>query len=218
MRAAVSTIIAGLFLCLRVPGTATRSIHGPSDGVDQLILGGDAAGSWPGVFEPETGRTSEAEKSEVVKLQAFPEHQLRVTNTKSALCDTSIKQHSGYLDISDGRHLFYWFFEARRDPENAPLMLWLNGGPGCSSIASGLLFEHGPCFVAEGGNGTVHNPHAWNEFVNIIYLDEPIGTGYSYASDGSKHTGRPDRGCLCLLGHLPQETSAVCFCAVPSRR
>jgi len=46
--------------------------------------------------------------AEVVKLQAFPEHQLRVTNTKSALCDTSIKQHSGYLDISDGRHLFYW--------------------------------------------------------------------------------------------------------------
>ena len=64
-------------------------------------------------------------------------------------------------------------------------MLWLNGGPGCSSIASGLLFEHGPCAVKPGGNDTVHNPHSWNEHVNIIYLDEPIGTGYSYASDGS---------------------------------
>lgn len=78
------------------------------------------------------------------------------------------------------------FFEARSDPANAPLMLWLNGGPGCSSIGSGLLFENGPCHMSESGNETVHNPYSWNEHLNIIYLDEPIGTGFSYASDGSK--------------------------------
>lgn len=42
-------------------------------------------------------------------LASFPEHQLRVTNVESKLCDGSVKQHSGYLDISDGRHLFFWY-------------------------------------------------------------------------------------------------------------
>lgn len=77
------------------------------------------------------------------------------------------------------------FFEARNSPETAPLMLWLNGGPGGSSLAAGLLFENGPCTIAADGDGTVHNEFSWNEKVNIIYLDEPVGTGYSYASDDS---------------------------------
>lgn len=76
-------------------------------------------------------------------------------------------------------------FEARHDPENAPLMLWLNGGPGGSSIGAGLLFEHGPCFVASNGTATERNEYSWNEKLNIIYLDEPVGTGYSYA-DGDE--------------------------------
>lgn len=47
-----------------------------------------------------------------------------------ALCDTSSKQYSGYLDIADDAHLFYWFFESRsKTPEKDPLVLWLNGGP-----------------------------------------------------------------------------------------
>ncbi len=67
-------------------------------------------------------------------------------------------------------------------------MLWLNGGPGCSSIGNGLLFEHGPCLInpADKGNSTVYNGFSWNEVANIIYLDQPVGTGYSYSSDGSR--------------------------------
>ena len=71
-------------------------------------------------------------------------------------------------------------------------MLWLNGGPGCSSIGSGLLFENGPCSIAEGGNSTVFNKHSWNEVTNIIYLEEPIGTGFSYSDDGSEVTTLSD--------------------------
>ena len=59
-------------------------------------------------------------------------------------------------------------------------MLWLNGGPGTSTLASGLLFEHGPCTVPLGANHTERNPYSWNEKLNIIYLDQPVGTGYSY--------------------------------------
>lgn len=65
-------------------------------------------------------------------------------------------------------------------------MLWLNGGPGGSTIGSGLLFEHGPCFLSKSGNDTVYNKYSWNEKMNIIYLDEPVGTGYSYASGDAR--------------------------------
>ena len=61
-------------------------------------------------------------------------------------------------------------------------MLWLNGGPGGSSIAVGLLFANGPCHLTPDGKGTTRNEFSWNEKVNIIYLDEPVGTGYSWAS------------------------------------
>ena len=63
-------------------------------------------------------------------------------------------------------------------------MLWLNGGPGSSTIASGLLFELGPCTVAPTGTYTRRNPHSWTEKLNILFIDQPIGTGYSYATSG----------------------------------
>lgn len=70
------------------------------------------------------------------------------------------------------------FFESRHSPETAPLVLWLNGGPGASSLVSGLLYENGACLFE---NGTLtRNPYSWNERANIIYLDQPVGTGFSY--------------------------------------
>lgn len=120
---------------------------------------------------------------EVVTSSLFPEHQLRLTEPR--LCDPSVKQYSGYLDVTTGKHLFFWFFEARHKPESAPLTLWLNGGPGCSSM-TGLLFELGPCKVADEGTKVTVNPHSWNEHSNIIFLDQPVNVGYSYSDDGSR--------------------------------
>ena len=67
-------------------------------------------------------------------------------------------------------------------------MLWLNGGPGASTIASGLLFENGPCRYSTEKNTTVRNPYGWNEKVNIIYLDQPVGTGFSYGASDTATT------------------------------
>lgn len=64
-------------------------------------------------------------------------------------------------------------------------MLWLNGGPGGSTIASGLLFENGPCRFSPESNTTVYNDFGWNEKVNIIYLEQPAGTGFSYGTGSS---------------------------------
>ncbi|GJE97833.1 serine carboxypeptidase [Phanerochaete sordida] len=119
---------------------------------------------------------------ELVTSPAFANYQLRVTDPD--LCDPTVKQHSGYLDISDGKHLFFWFFESRKSPQKAPLTLWLNGGPGCSS-STGLLFELGPCSIADEGKNTTFNKYSWNTHSNMIFLDQPVNVGYSYSDDGS---------------------------------
>lgn len=91
----------------------------------------------------------------------------------------SVEQYTGYLNVDQlDKHFFFWFFESRSDPKNDPVILWLNGGPGCSS-STGLFFELGPSSI----NATIQpefNPYSWNSKANVIFLDQPVGVGYSY--------------------------------------
>ncbi|KAJ7147304.1 carboxypeptidase C [Mycena filopes] len=128
---------------------------------------------------------------ELVSHPSFEEHQLRVTEPE--LCDTSVKQYSGYLDIAQDKHLFFWFFESRNSPSTDPLVLWLNGGPGCSS-STGLLFELGPCSIANEGKNTTFNKHSWTASANVIFLDQPVNVGFSYAEDGTTVNNSPVAG------------------------
>ncbi|KDQ60279.1 hypothetical protein JAAARDRAFT_205260 [Jaapia argillacea MUCL 33604] len=102
----------------------------------------------------------------------------------SGICETTpgVGQISGYLDVGYNMSMWFWFFEARENPETAPFTLWLNGGPGCSSMI-GLFQENGPCHVTPDGMSTYINPYSWNTVSNMIYIDQPIGTGFSYGTD-----------------------------------
>jgi len=120
---------------------------------------------------------------ERITMDEFPQYAIRVRSPEG-LCDPTVRQYSGYLDISETKHLFFWFFESRDRPESDPLVLWLNGGPGCSS-STGLLFELGPCNVRDQGTSTEPNPHGWNKQANVLFLDQPVNVGYSYAEDSS---------------------------------
>jgi len=89
---------------------------------------------------------------------------------------------SGFLDIGDTKQLHYVFTAADTNPETAPVTLWLNGGPGCSSL-DGLFYEHGQLLVKD-ENTLVRNPYAFTTVSNMIYIEAPAGVGFSYRSDG----------------------------------
>lgn len=90
------------------------------------------------------------------------------------------------VDESHGRKLYYYFVESERNPTKDPVVLWLNGGPGCSSF-DGFVYEHGP-FNFEAGKPinslpTLHlNPYSWSKVSSVIYLDSPAGVGLSYST------------------------------------
>jgi carboxypeptidase C (cathepsin A) len=109
----------------------------------------------------------------------FPKHTVRIK--KSNFCDHTVNAYTGYIDIQ-ARHLFFYFFESRNDPDTDDVIFWTNGGPGCSS-SLGLFMELGPCRVLD-DNGPKFHPESWNTNANIFFIDQPIGVGFSYAEYG----------------------------------
>ncbi|KAM9408146.1 lysosomal protective protein-like [Pholidichthys leucotaenia] len=92
------------------------------------------------------------------------------------------KQYSGYLNVANGKHLHYWFVESQNDPSTDPVVLWLNGGPGCSSMV-GLLTENGPFLIWDDGATLKYNSYSWNKITNVLYVESPVGVGFSYSDD-----------------------------------
>ncbi|CAA3013625.1 serine carboxypeptidase-like 31 [Olea europaea subsp. europaea] len=94
------------------------------------------------------------------------------------------EHYAGYVTVNEknGRALFYWFYEATTHPNEKPLVLWLNGGPGCSSVGYGATQEIGPFLVDIDGRGLTFNPDSWNTEANLLFLESPIGVGYSYSN------------------------------------
>ncbi|EST33741.1 S10 family serine carboxypeptidase-like protein [Streptomyces roseochromogenus] len=113
-----------------------------------------------------------------------------------------VRSYAGHVHIDSTEHpntrnhLFYWFFESQTcNPEVAvcdqqelisrtPLLIWLNGGPGASSLL-GLFLENGPLSIGDDAIGTISvSAGSWNQEAHVVYWDQPIGTGYSYSDTG----------------------------------
>ncbi|XBH54344.1 hypothetical protein VPH35_076671 [Triticum aestivum] len=90
---------------------------------------------------------------------------------------------TGYMGVEEetGTELFYYFVESERSPGTDPVILWFTSGPGCSGFSGPMNFVLAPY------NGSlpqlVYNPYSWSKIASIIFLDSPVGSGFSYARD-----------------------------------
>ncbi|KAK1424677.1 hypothetical protein QVD17_20012 [Tagetes erecta] len=108
--------------------------------------------------------------------------------------NVDFRHYAGYVTVNEfsGRALFYWFYEAWSFPEEKPLVLWLNGGPGCSSVGYGATQEIGPFIVGTDGNDLQLNPYSWNREANMLFLESPVGVGFSYSNTTSDYENLGD--------------------------
>ncbi|KAL7173747.1 hypothetical protein ACSBR2_033077 [Camellia fascicularis] len=93
--------------------------------------------------------------------------------------------HAGYYRLPhtvDAR-MFYFFFESRKSNKSAPVVIWLSGGPGCSSELA-LFYENGPFHISN-NLSLIWNDFGWDQESNLIFVDQPTGTGFSYSSSAN---------------------------------
>ncbi|XP_059628296.1 serine carboxypeptidase-like 27 isoform X1 [Cornus florida] len=113
----------------------------------------------------------------------------RITKLPGQPSIAGFAQYSGYVTVNQqaGRALFYWLVESptSRGADSRPLVLWLNGGPGCSSVAYGGAEEIGPFRIQSDGKTLYLNPYAWNKLANLLFLESPAGVGFSYTNTTS---------------------------------
>ncbi|KAF9042813.1 serine carboxypeptidase [Hymenopellis radicata] len=184
---------------LRILTLALGALYLHGVGADQIpeIKGviDDGAGipkNLKGRGQPELKSISAPVQREIVSAPA--NRSLRVTEN-SGVCETTpdVYQASGYVNLTETEAIFFWYFAARNNSEDAPLALWFNGGPGSSSMV-GLFQELGPCRITNDSSSVTLNPYAWNNNANMLFIDQPVGVGFSYGDlkVGSAHDAAVD--------------------------
>ena len=93
--------------------------------------------------------------------------------------DISFGLYSGYLPINNTqKSLHYIAALSQKNPKKDPVLIWYNGGPGCSSLI-GFATEHGPYIIADGEETFHKNEYSWNKEATVIYIESPAGVGFS---------------------------------------
>lgn len=125
------------------------------------------------------------------------------TEAKSQACvnhpdltSKGIISYAGFLTVNKeyNSNLFFWFFPAKTNAPQAPVVLWLQGGPGASSLY-GLFMENGPVFINASTNRMKPRKYSWNQNHNLLYIDNPVGAGFSYTdNDAGYLTNQVDIG------------------------
>ncbi|XP_076253486.1 venom serine carboxypeptidase-like [Rhynchophorus ferrugineus] len=115
----------------------------------------------------ESNRFQEARNAAEVHLDAFQD----------------VVSYSGYFNVDkeNNASLFFWYFPSANDYQNDPVVLWLQGGPGSSSLY-GLFIENGPFAVESDGSVSLRE-YSWHKNHSLIFIDQPVGTGFSYTNN-----------------------------------
>lgn len=111
---------------------------------------------------------------------------------------------SGYLTVNKqyNSNMFFWFFPAQNGNTSAPVLLWLQGGPGATSLF-GLFAENGPVQVNDDGS-LAERAISWNSIYSLLYIDNPVGTGYSFTDSDQGYTRSQDDVARDLYSALSQ--------------
>jgi carboxypeptidase C (cathepsin A) len=106
----------------------------------------------------------------------------QITELPGLNWEPKFNQFSGYLNLpGTEKFIHYWLVEAETNPESAPIVFWTNGGPGCSGLI-GFMTEQGPFRPDVDGNLN-ENMYAWNKIANMVFLEQPVGVGFSYSNN-----------------------------------
>jgi len=160
-----------------------------------LAAGASAQMFWPNLQELEKEVLQAPQETDVeVEVGTF-------VNPK--LCDPSVNQSAGYLKASASSNYFFWLFESRSAPATDPLIMWLSGGPGCSSQLA-LFGENGPCTVSEDGKSTISNPYSWHMNANVMWVDQPAAVGFSTGLGTHDEAGVADNMYTFLQGFFKE--------------
>ncbi len=108
-----------------------------------------------------------------------------------------LTMYSGFVEVNATANgsLFYWLIESlQTNKTNIPVVIWLNGGPGASSL-TGLFMENGP-FTIDSGNPLQlnYNNYSWTNYYHLLYIDNPIGTGFAFCDNNSYVTNEDNVG------------------------
>ncbi|CAM0949173.1 unnamed protein product [Alopecurus aequalis] len=151
-----------------------------------------------------SSRKSSVSSTDTFQVRNIADRVARSLSTESAVGDSAadkitalpgqpegvdFNQYGGYVTVDEenGRALFYYLVEAPQGAAEKPLVLWLNGGPGCSSLGYGAMQELGPFRVSEDNKTLTRNVNAWNNVANVIFLESPAGVGFSYSNTSSDY-------------------------------
>ncbi|KAK4503885.1 hypothetical protein PRZ48_004800 [Zasmidium cellare] len=132
------------------------------------------------------------EPEDVITKQVPGRPGVSISYKETNICETEAKAYAGYVhmpsELADNDaaspynvSMFFWYFEARNKPQHAQTTIYLAGGPGQSSMY-GAAGSGGPCTVMRDSNSTETNPWSMTNNVNVLYVDQPVGAGFSYDS------------------------------------
>ncbi|OMO52595.1 Peptidase S10, serine carboxypeptidase [Corchorus capsularis] len=121
--------------------------------------------------------------------QFVPLDDVKIDKLPGQPVEINVKQFSGYIDVDkdSGRSFFYYLVQPAKQPSNdLPLTIWLTGGPGCSSVGDGFS-SVGPFVTSANARGLQPNPYSWIDVSNLLFIDSPTGSGWSYSNTSSDY-------------------------------
>ncbi|KAM5441391.1 putative carboxypeptidase D [Microsporum ferrugineum] len=140
----------------------------------------DFTGTFPGatVEKRQSSHLNHKTKKYAVDGKSIPEVQFDVGESYAGLMPISTRR-------GESRQLYFWYFPSENPAAKDEITIWLNGGPGCSSL-EGFLQENGPFSWQYGTLYPVPNPWAWNKLTNMVWVEQPVGTGFSQGKPSAR--------------------------------